>query len=115
MTRHLTGLSVAVMLLTACGTSKGPATGATPEGAVATLRVDNQRFADMTIYVIESGVRQRLGLAPGNRVTSFTIPRRMSGAVLLRFSADPIGGRALPVTEDIIVESGDEVTMRITP
>jgi sorbitol-specific phosphotransferase system component IIBC len=116
MTLRLTSLSLAVLLVVACGSGKAPATGATPDSAVATLRVDNQRFTDMTLYVIEAGVRQRLGIAPGNTVSSFTIPRRVaSGPILVRFIADPIGGKALPVTEDITVEAGDEVTMRIMP
>jgi hypothetical protein len=95
---------------------RGPPGTVTPEDTPATLKVDNQRPFDMTIYIVENGVRERLGRAAGNFVTSFTIPLRYSRrAAILRFIADPVGSRALPVTQDITVEPGDEVLMRIQP
>lgn len=106
----LVGLAVLV------GCSKGTPGDVVPADTPAIIKVDNQRFQDMTIYVVENGVRDRLGLARGNFTTSFTIPVRYSQrAAILRFVADPIGGAALPVTQDITVEPGDEVLMRITP
>lgn len=107
---------LAALLVAACASHQSDEPGPAPVPAAATLKVDNQRFLDMTIYVIEGSLRQRLGIAAGNSTTSFTIPSRLTrGPTLVRFLADPIGGRALPVTEDITVEPGDEVTMRIPP
>lgn len=98
------------------GCAKGTPGEVAPADAPATLKVDNQRPFDMTIYIIENGVRQRLGRAAGNYVTTLTIPVRYSKrAAILRFVADPVGGRALPVTQDITVEPGDEMLMRIMP
>ena len=81
------------------------------------LRVENRNFADMTIYVIpEGGTRLRLGTATGNSTTRFTIPAHLIfGATSLRFIADPIGGAAAPVTDDIVVRPGDEIGMIIPP
>ncbi len=116
MTRRALGTLAVLILLSGCGGSAPPTTSVAPDATVARLRVDNQRFTDMTLYVIEGSVRTRMGIAPGNTVSTFTIPRRVtSGPILVRFVADPIGGKALPVTEDITVEPGDEVTMRIMP
>ena len=93
------------------GEAPGPARGP------ATLEVENQNFLDMTVYVLERGARQRLGEARGNSTTSLTIPERLirGGASPLRFLADPIGGEGLPVTEEIVVEPGDTVTLVIPP
>lgn len=109
--------AVSLVALVGCGGHQGSAGSATPSpDSITTLKVDNQRFQDMTIYVVEGALRQRLGLASGNSVSSFTIPRRFTtGPVLVRFLADPVGGRALPISEDITVEPGDEITMRIPP
>lgn len=80
------------------------------------LRVDNQAFLDMTIYVYRSSQRVRLGTATGNSVTRLTIPANMIfGATPLRFQADPIGGNRTPVSSEITVSPGDEVYLTIPP
>lgn len=80
------------------------------------LRVENQAFLDMTIYVYRSSQRIRLGTATGNSVTRLTIPANMIfGATPLRFQADPIGGSRTPISAEITVAPGDEVTLTIPP
>lgn len=91
-------------------------------GAVArqddqiTVRVENQNFADMTIYVLQSGQRVRLGLANGNSTARFKIPRSMIfGLSQLQFQAHPIGGRGDPISETITVSPGDTIRLIIPP
>lgn len=80
------------------------------------LRVENQAFLDMTIYVYRSSQRVRLGTATGNSVTRLTIPANMIfGATPLRFQADPIGGNRTPISSEITVSPGDEVVLTIPP
>jgi hypothetical protein len=80
------------------------------------LQVENRGFADMVVYAISGGQRVRLGLATGNSTKSFTIPVALiRGASPLRFLADPIGGRRSPITEDIVVQPGDIVSLTIPP
>jgi hypothetical protein len=87
-----------------------------PADARTTLSVENRNFSDMTIYVVRGGQRVRLGLATGNSTTTLVIPSALlSGITALRFIADPIGGRASPVTEEITVTPGDQVGMFIPP
>jgi hypothetical protein len=80
-----------------------------------TLEVTNQGFADMTIYVVQSGQRIRLGLATGNATVQFVIPRAVvnSPAIQLRFIADPIGGTRAPISDEITVSPGDHVQLTI--
>ena len=80
------------------------------------VQVDNQGFLDMDVFAVRSGQRVRLGLAPGNSKTNFTIPKTLvSGLTPLRFIADPIGGRRASVSQEITVAPGDTVVMTIPP
>ena len=80
------------------------------------VEVDNQALADMTVYVFRGAQRVRLGLATGLRKTRFTIPQGIVFvSTTLRFQADPVGGSATPVSEEISVTEGEEVVLRIPP
>ena len=83
---------------------------------VTRLRVQNQAFLDMTIYVFRGPQRLRLGTANGNSTSRFTIPASLIfGATPLRFQADPIGSNRNSISEEITVSPGDEVTLLIPP
>jgi hypothetical protein len=104
------------LLLAACHSARESDNGApSPTRDSATLQVENRRFSDMTVYVLEGAQRQRLGVAGGLATTSFTIPERLvrGGVTPLRFFCDPIGEEGLPVSEEILVEPGDEVELII--
>lgn len=83
---------------------------------VTRLRVQNQAFLDMTIYVFRGPQRLRLGTANGNSTSRFTIPSSLIfGATPLRFQADPIGSNRASISEEVTVAPGDEVTLTIPP
>jgi len=80
------------------------------------IQVDNQGFLDMNVFAMRSSQRVRLGTAPGNSKTNFTVPSSLiSGLTPLRFIADPIGGRRASVSEEITVAPGDTVVLTIPP
>jgi hypothetical protein len=80
------------------------------------LQVDNQGFLDMDVFAARSVERMRLGIAPGNSKTNFTIPHSLvSGLTTLHFIADPIGGRRASVSQEITVAPGDTVLLTIPP
>ena len=104
----------ALLLATGCKSSgaKAPA----PERPEAFLRVENRSMLDMTVYVVRSAERRRLGLVNALSTQTFRIPSVLiSGAGVLRFLADPIGGRRTPVSQEIMVRSGDVVQLVIPP
>ena len=81
-----------------------------------TVKVDNQAYLDMTIYVMRGAERVRLGLASGASSSTFVIPADvMRGTSVLRFVADPIGSSRASISEEINVRPGDEVVMQIPP
>jgi hypothetical protein len=90
--------------------------GTGPTAPTTTIRVENQGFLDMTVYVMRSAERVRLGLAPGGVTTSFVIPADLpQSGTPLRFVADPIGSARASVSDQITVQPGDQVTMVIPP
>jgi hypothetical protein len=102
-------------LAAGCARNNNPDPNAEP-APVTRLRVQNQAFLDMTIYLYRGPQRVRLGVANGNSTTRFTIPSSMIfGATPLRFQADPIGSNRNSISEEITVNPGDEVTLQIPP
>jgi hypothetical protein len=80
------------------------------------VKVQNQAFLDMTIYVYRSSQRVRLGIANGNSTSRFVIPPNLIfGSTPLRFQADPIGRNRQPISQEINVTPGDEVVLTIPP
>ena len=110
-------VALALFFLSTVGCSKtAPGTGGIDLDLATSVKVDNRSFTDMTVYVSRSSQRQRLGLAPGNTVTVFTLPRGVvAPATPLRFVADPIGSPRASVSEEITVSPGDQVMMIIPP
>jgi hypothetical protein len=96
----------------ACATTAGRA--AANQREATTVLVQNQAVLDMNVYILRGSERIRLGTATGLRDTRFTIPRGIIfGATSLRFIADPIGGNRSPISEEITVQEGEEVVLRI--
>ena len=83
----------------------------------AKVEVDNQAFADMTVYVVDAGgARRRLGTATGLTTTLLTIPQSVFGnGREVLFVIDPIGGARMSRTNRIYVTPGDEVRLVIPP
>ncbi|HKP49598.1 MAG TPA: hypothetical protein VJU17_06245, partial [Gemmatimonadales bacterium] len=82
----------------------------------AMVQVENRGFADMVIYAVSGSQRVRLGLATGNSTKSFSIPATLiRGGSPLKFLADPIGGSRSPITEEMVVQPGEIVSLTIPP
>ena len=113
------GLALSLITLVACHNGAQPQTADDENQDVAqtTLEVTNQWFADMDIYVVQTGQRVRRGLATGNSTTDFVIPRAVVNgpAIRLRFIANPVGGTHSPVSDEITVSPGDAVQLTIPP
>ena len=97
----------------ACGPrSRRPAAASPP----TYVRVTNQSWLDMNVYVIRSSQRIRLGTVGANQTQRFTLPQNLVfGATPLRFLADPIGSARTAQSFEIVVSPGDEITLTIPP
>lgn len=79
------------------------------------VRVKNQNWSDMSIYILYGSQRYRLGMVPGLETRVFIIPERLvTGVSSIRFLADPIGGRATPVTQELAIFPGEEISLLIS-
>lgn len=104
-----------LLAVSACGGS-GKAPHQAPAPDATTVRVENRNWLDMTIYVVRGGQRIRLGVVTGNSTRVLKIPRGIVfGTTPLRFLADPVGARRTPISQEIQVREGDQVTLTIPP
>lgn len=102
----------ALVVLTACGAARPSGSPAVSPRTI--LEVDNRGFADMTVYVVESSRRIRLGTATGNSTTKLMIPVSLvGGGRELQFLCDPIGGNRPAVSERLFVWPGEQVKLTI--
>ena len=108
------GVLLALALLSA-GCGRAFKSGPREPDPRTTLRVQNQNFLDMNVYVLRGGQRIRLGTVPGLSTEVFTIPAYIVRSSPLQFEAHPIGGLANPRSETISVQPGEEIQITIPP
>lgn len=81
-----------------------------------TIRVENRSFNDVTIYVVRSSQRIRLGSVSGASTQTLPIPSNVIfGPTSLRFIAAPLASNQREITQEITVAPGDQVEMIIPP
>lgn len=94
--RHWFRFSLVLALGTAACASPGRTSsnrlGKPAADASAMVRVANHNFSDVTVYVVQSGMRSRLGLVTGLTTRRFSLPQGVSlvGGDI-RIFADPVG------------------------
>lgn len=108
-------LLLLVLLVASCGTRREKRY--IIPGERTTVRVENRSWSEMVVYVVRSGSQRiRLGSVPGVTTRVLTIPEHLLGATTpLRFIADPIGSDRAPISDEIMVRMGDQVTLMIPP
>lgn len=93
------------------GAQGGPVIGATDE---ARVQVSNHNWADMTVYVIRNGMRQRLGTVTSMASRVFRIPPTLVNASGdLRLLADPVGSTHTYTSSSVHVWPGQTVDFKI--
>lgn len=111
MSRRVFLASVA-LFLAACASTR---TTREADGPTS-LRVENRTTLDMTIYALRGSERIRLGTVTALQTAVLPIPSQVIfGTTRLRFLADPIGSNRTPVSDEISVTPGDEVTWVLPP
>lgn len=111
------------LLMLSAGISMGAIAcgGNAPAGQVdpatpSVLSVENQSLNDMRIYVWRGGQRIRLGTVNTGQTADFKLPRAvLAGAASVRVLAEPIAGRRASISEEIMIQPGDKISMRILP
>jgi hypothetical protein len=105
-------LAMAVIASPSCGRRANSG----PPAPTTTVIVDNRSSFEMTIYVWRGAERMRLGTARAVSESRLPLPAGMVfGAATLRFQADPIGSTRAPISQEILVQEGDVIRLRIPP
>ena len=114
MPRLIPALALSIALAAGCVRSSHMPVEAP---ARTVLKVENQGFPDMNIFVVPEGSnRVRLGTVTGTSNAYFTLPDYLiRGTRELRFQALPIATPRGPVSQSIIVTPGDTVVLTIPP
>lgn len=113
--QYLAALATA-LLLTACapGSAQMGSSGPSTMREAATVKVANQNWSDMVIYVVRSGQRIRLGEVTSMTAKIFRMPASvLNAAGAISLVADPIGSPNEHVTDRIHVSPGQQVEFRI--
>ena len=80
----------------------------------ATVRVQNQNWQDMVVYLVRGTTRTRLGTVTAMNSQTFRVPRASLGASgLVRLMADPIGGGRAYTSEVLTVRPGQRVSLDV--
>ena len=113
--KRLVGTVAVVALLlmhfAACSGSKEE-TEAPVDQPDVTVRVTNEDWLDVTVYVIYHAKRFRLGRVIIGNTEVFVVPEGLIvGATELQFLGIPLASRDNRLTEPLIVSPGDEVTL----
>lgn len=97
------------------GTRAQPEARATAPQQEAIVRVTNNNWLDMHIYVSqEGGPLRSIGMVNSFQTAELKLPVGNSATwVPLRIVADPIGGSGIYVSPDILGGTGDEVLLTI--
>ena len=107
-------LALLLLLLGSCAAMTPAADSSAAPPPETTVEVRNQKRVDMTVYALNGGQRIRLGLVPAVSSRTFTVPHSLLlGRSSLRFLADPVGSNAQQVSEELLVQPGDALTLTL--
>jgi hypothetical protein len=79
-----------------------------------TVHVSNHNFADVTVYVVQSGMRSRLGMVTGLTSRRFALPRGVSLAGGdIRILARPVGDSQTYLSPPVRVSPGQALDLNL--
>ena len=116
LTKKLTRAALLAAAMAACASGGSQKSPSPNSGSEPPLEVVNRSSADMDIYLVRTGQRIRLGLAPNNQTTKFSLtPALTIGAGTVRFEAVPVvGGNAIS-TDPTTIQPNATVTLDVPP
>jgi hypothetical protein len=86
-----------------------------PTTRAATVRVVNDNFHDVDVYVVRDGSSTRIGSVIGNSSGTFRLDRSLFPTNDVSLAAVPVGGFGRASSGRVTIYPGDEIEFRITP
>ena len=116
LTHKLTRAALLAVTLAACASGSSQKSPSPDQGSDPHLEVINRSSADVDIYLVRTGQRIRLGLAPNNQTTKFSLtPALTIGAGTVRFEAVPLVGGNTISTDPTTLQPNATVTLDVPP
>lgn len=116
LTHKLTPAALLAVSLAACASGGSQKSPSPSSGSEPHLQVVNRSSADVDIYLIRTGQRIRLGLAPNNQTTKFSLtPALTIGAGTVRFEAVPVVGGNTISSDPTTIQPNVTVTLDVPP
>lgn len=113
-TRHGARLALLLALgAAACAPGEGKPSLGKPSSRTAVVEVANNGFADVTVYVVQSGMRRRLGTVTGLSQQRFVLPHLAFEAADVYLLADPVGSSRAYLSPAVRLRPGDAVDLRL--
>jgi hypothetical protein len=104
------GVVVLLALSSACGASQSQTVSSpTPASDQIPVRIDNESYSDMEIYVVQNGQRLLVGQANGLTKTTLTIRGATRGDGRIRLLAEPIGASGRIISPTLVVPRGQSI------
>jgi hypothetical protein len=112
---------VAVLLMAALATgacastgTRAPGTLGARDASTATVRVTNNNWSNVTVYVVNNGMRVRLGDVTSMQSSTFRVPQALMRATGdLQLLVSPLASNEVYVTPGFTVLPGQEVEFNI--
>jgi len=96
-----------------CASSKGSASGAYAGGQSVQVKVRNDYWLDVVIYMVNGGARVRLGSVGGVSGQTLRVPPGALSASSIRLLIDPIGSSRGYTTEAITLAPGQQIELKV--
>lgn len=79
-----------------------------------TVRVENNNWSNMTVYLLRGTTRYRLGMVTSMTSRVFRVPPSLMGGVSdVRLMVDPLGSHQTFTTPNIQVNPGEEIEFNV--
>jgi uncharacterized lipoprotein len=95
--------------------SAAAAGNAAPARAGVRVHVENNNYADMNIFVVDGGMRMRVGFVPGHSTADLQLRRPVPTGLPMRIIGVPIGGGGVATSEPLTLFGGESVTFMVQP
>lgn len=113
--RNVAAFAAVALMAGGCASSTGgDMQNLMEESDRTAIRVTNNNWADMTIYVERSGLKRRLGTVTSQSTQTFDVPRHLvesTGPVHL--VADPIGSSRLFASPPLLISAGQTAEWKL--
>jgi uncharacterized cupredoxin-like copper-binding protein len=106
-TRSIMALATVTLMAGGCAYGHTTMDDAAMSNDRTVVRVTNNNWSDMTIYLVRSGARQRLGTVTSQSTDTFVVPSYiLSSSAQVYLMADPIGSTRTFTSAPVLIHPG---------